>query len=169
MRDDSPESRSAAARSAVEAARDVWRQCGHLPEPTFKVVLEILRAAPRGASAQAEPGFYVLADGTGVKVRANRAGTGTYALVWGGTSWDYAPGLGRRLAGMEPMSAEHAARLGLASGRCVNCCRTLGGGTLTAKVAAVIGYGETCAENNGWSFPKGAATQRALLAEEDVR
>lgn len=161
---DSKEFHSTAARSSVEAARAIWRSEGYLPEAVFKVALDYLKAAPRKAQPKAEPGYYVTADGTAVKVQSNKAGTGTYALVWSGSSWDYAPGLGRTLAGMVPMTAEDAARLGLASGRCINCCRTLGGASLTAKVAALVGYGEICADNNGWAFPKGAATQRAYLA-----
>jgi hypothetical protein len=163
---DSPSAHSTSARVAVEASRELFRQHGFVPFDAAKLVIEYLKAAPRKASdrAQAEPGFYVLADGTGVKVQANRAGTGTYALVWGGTSWDYAPGLGRRLAGMTPMTGEQAAVLGLASGRCIACSKVLGGESLSARVAAVVGYGETCAANNGWAFPKGASDQRAFLA-----
>jgi hypothetical protein len=131
-------------------------------------MIDGLFTMPRKAQAdapKAEPGFYVAADGTPVKVQANKAGTGTYALTFSGRSWDYAPGLGRHFAGMQPMTAEEAARIGLASGRCIACCKVLGGDTLTAKVAAVVGYGEICASKHGWAFPKGAATQRAFLAE----
>ena len=67
------------------------------------------------------------------------------------------------------MTGEQAAALGLASGRCIVCCRTLGGASLTAKVAATIGYGEICAGHNGWSFPKGAVAQRAYLADQKVK
>jgi hypothetical protein len=63
------------------------------------------------------------------------------------------------------MTAEAAARIGLASGHCVSCAKPLGGATLTARVAALVGYGEICAGNHGWPFPKGAAAQRARLAE----
>lgn len=115
------------------------------------------------APATATPGFYVR-GAEAYKVQANKAGTGTYALRWSGSSWEYAPGVGRTLADLTPMTAEDAARLGLASGRCINCCRTLGGASLSAQVSAVIGYGETCAGNNGWPYPTGAAAQRAYLA-----
>jgi len=129
---------------------------------TASQVLDALMGLPN-KHAQVEPGYYVAADGTAVKVQPNKAGTGVYGLVFSGRSWDYAPGVARHFAGMTPMTAEEAARVGLASGRCIACCKVLGGETLTAKVAAVVGYGETCASKNGWAFPKGAAAQRALL------
>jgi hypothetical protein len=126
--------------------------------------IDALFALPRLDLPSAEPGYY-LRGGEAVKVQANKAGTGTYAKVWTGTKWEYAPGVGKTLAGLTPMTAEAAARIGLASGHCIACAKPLGGKTLTAKVAALVGYGETCAANEGWPFPKGAAAQRARLAE----
>jgi len=125
--------------------------------------LKVLPYKAAAASKKAEPGFYVL-DEKAYKVQQNKAKTSTYALAWSGSSWEYAPGMGRRLADLVPMTAEQAALLGLASGRCIACCRALGGATLTAKVAAVVGYGEICATREGWAFPKGAAAQRERLA-----
>lgn len=122
------------------------------------------KAVDTVSAAEATPGYYVR-GGDAFKVQANKAGTHTYALVWSGSSWDYAPGVGRNLAGLVPMTAEQAASIGLAAGRCIECCRTLGGTTVTAKAAALIGYGEICASRNGWAFPKGAAAQRAFVAE----
>lgn len=124
-----------------------------------------LLALPSAAvAAEAEAGFYTR-DGQAFKVQTNKAGTHTYALVWSGSSWDYQPGAGRSLAGLVPMTGEEAAALGLASGRCINCCRVLGGESLSAKVSALIGYGETCATHNGWAYPKGTAAQRAYIEE----
>jgi hypothetical protein len=129
-------------------------------------VIEALKALPYAQKrAQAEPGFYVAADGTAVKVQSNKAKTGTYGLVWSGSSWDYAPGVAQHFAGMAPMTGEQAAKMGLASGRCIACAKVLGGETLTAKVSAVVGYGEICAGHHGWAYPKGAAAQRAYLAD----
>lgn len=116
------------------------------------------------APALAAPGFYVRGD-EAYKVQENQAKTATYALRWSGSGWEYAPGVGKTLADLTPMTAEQAAHLGLASGRCINCCRTLGGESLSAKVSAVIGYGETCASKHGWPYPTGAKAQRAYLAE----
>jgi hypothetical protein len=127
------------------------------------MVIEYLKSLPYKAGEQPKPGFYVMADGTAVKVQQNKAKTGAYGLVWSGSSWDYAPGVGRTVVGLTPMTAEQAAAAGLASGRCIACAKTLGGETLTAKVAAVIGYGEICANRHGWTFPKGAAAQRVFL------
>jgi len=133
--------------------------------------------ADRDAAAlntPAEVGFYVK-DGEAFRVVANKAGTSTYAKRftvtrdWDGSaraSWEYAPGVGRSLAaeGLVPMTAADAARIGLSHNICINCCRTLGGQTLSAHVSALIGYGEICATNNGWPYPKGAAAQRAFIA-----
>lgn len=141
-------------------------------EATFaeaKAVITILMTAKRKQGddgGQAEPGFYVQADGTAIQVVMNRAGTNTYAKRWTGTRWDYAPGVGKTLAGLEPMTGEVAARMGLASGRCIACAKVLGGETLSAKVSALVGYGETCAAKHGWTYPKGVAAQREFLGEE---
>lgn len=130
-------------------------------------VIDTLKTLPYKARKQAEPGFYVLGD-KAFKVQSNKAGTGTYALVWAGSSWEYDRGAARHLADLVPMTAEDAAKIGLASGRCIACCRVLGGASLTSRVAAVVGYGEICAGHNGWSFPKGAAAQRAFLTGNGV-
>lgn len=130
---------------------------------TASAVITYLKTLPYKARKQAEPGFYVLGD-QAFKVQMNKAKTGSYALMWGGSSWDYAPGSARFLADLVPMTAQQAAHLGLASGKCIACLRTLGGESLTAQVSAVIGYGEICAGHNGWDYPKGAADQRAFLA-----
>jgi hypothetical protein len=127
-------------------------------------------STPTDAKVRAEEGFYVRGDDV-FKVKWNKARTGTYALrfvVSGGKArFDYAPGVGRSLAeeGLVPMTAADAARIGLHHGFCVNCCAELGGATLSANVSAAIGYGETCAKRNGWYYPKGAAAQRAYIAE----
>lgn len=127
-------------------------------------VISDLKGLPYKAThrQQAEPGYYVRGD-EAFKVQQNKAKTSTYALSWTGSSWEYAPGVGRTLADLTPMTAEDAAKIGLASGRCINCCRVLGGESLTSRVAAVVGYGEICATKNDWPFPKGAATQRVYL------
>lgn len=117
---------------------------------------------------EAKPGYYTL-NGEAIKVQSNKAGTHTYALVWTGTRWDYRPGKVQHLRNLRPMSAEEAAALGLASGRCINCCKVLGGETLSAKVSALIGYGETCADHNGWHYPKGVKAQRAYVEARTER
>ena len=150
----------------LDAARAAYR-AGTFTTTAASSLIERLFASRRkdadAPAANAEPGFYMRGD-QAIKVQSNKAKTGTYALTWTGHSWEYAPGVGRTLAGLTPMTAAQAAALGLASGRCINCCRTLGGESLSAKVSAVIGYGETCANNNAWSYPKGAKAQREFLA-----
>lgn len=127
-------------------------------------VIGVLLSEPKADTEEAKPGYYVR-DGKAFKVQTNKAGTHTYALVWSGTRWDYDPGTAKNLVGLVPMTGEQAAAIGLASGRCINCSAVLGGESLSAKVAALIGYGETCAHNNGWRFPKGVAAQRAYIAQ----
>ena len=152
-----------ALTTRVEAARTLAVR-GMLSKQAASDLIGDLKVLPyREGRAAAEPGFYVQGE-RAFKVQANKAGTSTYALEWTGSSWEYAPGVGRTLADLTPMTAEQAALLGLASGHCIACCRSLGGKTLSAQVAAVVGYGEICADNHGWPFPKGAAAQRERLA-----
>jgi hypothetical protein len=129
--------------------------------------------APPKVYAQPDLGYYVRKDGAAIKVveskRVNPDGTRRhYGLVFTPhegkrPSWDYVKGAGLSVADLVPMSAHDAALLGLAHGHCINCCAPLGGKTLSSLVAARIGYGETCAANNGWPFPRGAAAQRDFL------
>lgn len=121
--------------------------------------------------AKAAPGYYVRADGTAICVVENKSRTRTYgkALTFpahgGRPSWDYRPGLGISVAELVPMTAQDAAALGLSHGYCIKCCAQLGGETLSAAISALVGYGETCAKNLGWPYPKGVKAQRAYLAE----
>lgn len=132
--------------------------------------IDRLRAAPRvAARAAVTPGYYMTATGEAFHVVTNKAGTGTYAkrlVTHEGErpSWDYAPGAVAALGALTPMTGADAARLGLSSGHCIKCLAPLGGTTLSARVAALVGYGEVCAQNQGWPFPKGAAAQRAALS-----
>lgn len=131
--------------------------------------------APVAPSAIPALGYYVTADGRGVKVveskRLDDAGNPRrYGLVFTPhppkrPSWDYVKGAGFSVAALVPMTASDAASLGLSHGHCINCCAPLGGETLSAAVSALIGYGETCAKNNAWPYPKGVAAQRAFVAE----
>jgi len=127
--------------------------------------------APRAAAKNAEPGYYVAADGRAVVVVAGKRNPErtygkvlTYPSDGSRPSWVYTPGAGYSVAALTPMTASDAAAMGLAHGYCIRCCAELGGKTLSAQVAALIGYGETCAGHMGWPFPKGVAAQRARLA-----
>lgn len=124
-------------------------------------------------------GYYVRNDGAAIKVVESKrddeehGGKRHYGLVFTphGTghrpTWDFVKGAGISVADMVPMTAEVAGTLGLSHGHCINCCAPLGGTTLTATVSALIGYGETCAGNNGWPYPKGVKAQRAYVFERD--
>lgn len=151
----------------VESARDMV-MAGTFSTRAASGLIDLLKAQPfqegsEPKGGEAKPGYYVRGD-LAFRVQTNKAGTHTYAMLWSGHSWDYAPGQSRSLADLTPMTGAEAAALGLASGRCIHCCATLGGASLTAKVAALVGYGEICASRNGWPFPKGAAAQRAFVA-----
>ena len=130
-------------------------------------------AAPAAPAKNAEPGYYVRpADGKAVVVVASKRNPErTYGKVLNfpadgsRPSWDYTPGAGYTVADLKPMTAADAAALGLSHGYCVKCCAPLGGETLSAAVSALIGYGETCAKNMGWAYPKGVVAQRAFIAE----
>lgn len=84
---------------------------------------------PRGRSGP-EPGYYVHDDEMYVVVRT-KDGKRTYAKQLtknpdtGRWSWEYAPGAGRKMAHMTPMSVDEAAKFGHLHGVCAICCRPL--------------------------------------------
>jgi hypothetical protein len=129
--------------------------------------------APVERPANAAPGYYVRpADGKAVVVvQSKKNADRTYGKVLNfpadgsRPSWDYTPGAGFSVADLRPMTAADAGALGLAHGYCIKCCANLGGETLSAQISALIGYGETCAKNRGWFYPKGVKAQRAYMAE----
>jgi hypothetical protein len=140
--------------------------------------------APKAKATPAAPpalGYYVTADGKAIKVveakRVQPDGSRRrYGLVftppaYAGKrpSWEYVRGAGYSVADLVPMTATDAAQIGLAHGHCIECCAPLGPKdpakpSTSALVSALIGYGEKCAANNGWPYPKGVAAQRAYLA-----
>ena len=131
--------------------------------------------APKALPAQPALGYYVRKDGAAIKVvegRKNADGTrrryGKVLTPRPGRrpTWAYVPGAGYSVADLRPMDAADAAGIGLALGHCIECCAPLGGETLAAQCSAIVGYGATCAANNGWPFPKGVAAQRALVARK---
>jgi hypothetical protein len=150
----------------TKSAAGKWETRHRLPCPPPRV----RSAAARAAAPQPELGYYVRADGAAIKVVENRAKTRRYGVVFTPhagkrPTWDYVRGAGYSVADLTPMTAADAAAMGLAHGHCINCCAPLGGETLSAQVSALIGYGETCAGNNGWPYPKGVKAQRAFIAE----
>lgn len=93
--------------------------------------------------AAATPGYYRRGDEV-YEVVANKSGTGTYAkilVVDGGRGrWEYAPGVGRTLAVLEPLTVEEAGRIGRRFGVCMICGRTL-----TNPESIEAGIGPICA------------------------
>lgn len=109
--------------------------------------------AKEGAPAKAQPGYYTTAQGEVFVVVTNKAKTSTYAkrLVFteaaNGSmrpSWEYAPGLGRTLAGTEPLTADAAGALGHLHGFCIICCKAL-----TDPKSVQAGIGPVCVKRLG--------------------
>lgn len=105
---------------------------------------------PRGEMAK--PGYYVSGQKYLVVV-SNRAGTATYAKELQVTKepgrrakarWVYAPGEGRNVAHLTPMTLEQAAKFGHLHGVCFVCCRAL-----TDPESVKRGIGPVCATKFG--------------------
>lgn len=103
---------------------------------------------PLPESEKAKPGYYVreeAGDREFIVVVENKAKTSTYAkrLTQYGTkwTWEYAPGVGRTLAGMAPLTIEEAAKFGHLHGVCVVCAKEL-----TNPKSVQAGIGPVCAK-----------------------
>jgi hypothetical protein len=122
-----------------------------IPARQASALIDTLRMAPYAskgeATAKATPGYYVQGDDVYVVVE-NKAKTSTYAkrmVVTGNTGrWEYAPGVGRTLAGLEPLTVARAATLGRLHGVCMVCGRTL-----TDPESVERGIGPVCAGRLG--------------------
>lgn len=58
------------------------------------------------------------------------------------------------------LTAEKAREYGLLYGMCVNCARDL-----TKEESIHVGYGQTCARNNGWTYPTKKEFKALLVAD----
>lgn len=125
-----------------------------LAEATTKTassLIDLLMAQPSkplADSEKAKPGYYVReADGSRefIVVVENKAKTSTYAkrLTQYGTkwTWEYAPGVGRTLAGLEPLTVTEAAKFGHLHGVCLVCAKEL-----TNPKSVQAGIGPVCAK-----------------------
>ncbi len=115
-----------------------------------KAKQEARKNAPVEKREAAQDGYYVHGD-TFVCVKWNRAGTGQYATVWDGSSWEYDGRESRKLVAdvkagkLSPMTPEDAKRFGDLYGTCFKCSRTL-----TDPESIAQGYGPVCAGRMGW-------------------
>ncbi len=115
-----------------------------------KAKQEARKNAPAAKQESAKDGYYVHGD-TFVCVKWNRAGTGQYATVWDGSSWEYDGRESRKLVAdvkagkLSPMTPEDAKRFGDLYGTCFKCSRTL-----TDPESIAQGYGPVCAGRMGW-------------------
>ena len=119
----------------------------------LKNELSELRRNARTTEAKANPaqdGYYVHGD-TFVCVKWNRAGTGQYATVWNGGTWEYDGRESRKLVAdvkagkLTLMTPDDAKRFGDLYGVCFKCSRTL-----TDPESIAQGYGPVCAGKMGW-------------------
>lgn len=124
-------------------------------------------------AAELKDGVYRTDDGMIVRVYHTVHGAnqqvGAALRTWdnGDGTWghelDY---LGK--AGLRGLTVEHhlpeeeARRLGMLYGFCVNCAREL-----TRDESQYVGYGPTCAENNGWWYPSKAELRELTKTTED--
>lgn len=111
-------------------------------------------AKPRPEKKNAAPGYYVRNSTDGEQeflvVIENRAKTNTYAkrlTVTRGADgrkkarWEYAKGLGFKVADMSPMTLAQAAQFGHLHGVCLVCCKQL-----TDPESVKRGIGPVCAK-----------------------
>lgn len=116
-----------------------------------KAKQEARKDAPATAKREAaQDGYYVHGD-TFVCVKWNRAGTGQYATVWNGGTWEYDGRESRKLVAdvkagkLTLMTPDDAKRFGDLYGVCFKCSRTL-----TDPESIAQGYGPVCAGKMGW-------------------
>ena len=113
-----------------------------LSKASASVLIGKLLDAPKPSAPAPTPGYYVAKDEVFVVVE-NKAKTGTYAkrmaVTDGRGKWVYAPGVGKTLAGLSPLTVEVAAALGRQYGICVICGRTL-----SDPVSVERGIGPIC-------------------------
>ena len=110
-------------------------------------LISLIKDCPRRADAPvapaAEAGFYLL-DGTVYRVQPSKSTGNLYAKIlvsreYGSGSWEYAPGMVRKLANAEKLTLEVAANMGHAFGICMVCGRTL-----TDPKSVEAGIGPVC-------------------------
>lgn len=131
--------------SHVKACSDVEQHIRTIGTPreaeSFKALVAPAPERPKPQPVT-EPGVYF--DGEHYyKVVQNQSGTRLYAKIWDG-AWEYAPGALFSLTADQRVNADQAAKFGKLWGQCVFCSRLL-----TDERSVAVGYGPTCATNNG--------------------
>ena len=145
--------RDAAGFDPILTARVDEARIGSLPMREVDALLASIKSVPRKPLAEAEkakPGYFVTDAGDVIVVVSNKAKTGTYAKMLKFSvgeagrktaRWEYAPGVGRTLAGIAPLTVAEAARLGHHHGFCVICAKAL-----TDPASVERGIGPVCAK-----------------------
>lgn len=98
---------------------------------------------PPPVQAELSEGIWTGSDGSTIMVyltKNNRLG----AKVFNGTRFEYTKGATTLARNGHKMTADEAAAFGHATGKCVFCRHEL-----TDERSVTVGYGPTCAENNG--------------------
>ena len=124
----------------------VWIEAGLCTKGFISSQIEEYKSKPYRPTVGAEPGYYVSPDDDKFYVVVqNKAKTNTYAKVltkvgnkW---TWEYAPGMGRKLASMTPMIIDVAAAWGHLHGQWLVCLRPL-----TDPESVKAGLGPVCAK-----------------------
>lgn len=81
------------------------------------------------------------------KVQTSKTSGKRYALRWNGKKWVFASGAIYKLTEGNKLTAEQATKWGHKTGSCINCHKPL-----FVSRSVELGYGPTCAEQNGWPY-----------------
>lgn len=127
-----------------DAVFAVWDEAGVLTKGFVSARIEEYKALPKREVKSAQPGYYSL-DGEFYVVVKTKDGARTYAKrltksEGGKFSWEYAPGLGAKMASMVPMTEAQAGEWGHLHGHCMICLRPL-----TDPSSVQNGIGPVCA------------------------
>jgi hypothetical protein len=121
---------------------------GRVSGPECSRVIDWLKTLPEAAAAAAlVPGIYQVGDDV-YKVQRSRQSGRLYAQKHTGAGFDYDAGRGM-IGVLRPehlMTTVQARVFGQRFGMCVN------GHPLSDRTSRYFGYGETCANNNGWTY-----------------
>jgi hypothetical protein len=141
----------ATARNVIDAYKDRPRVVQAAPvEPKAPAAPKAAPVAPKvDEDAVTEAGIYQVGDDV-YKVQKSRQSGRLYAqkLVDGRFDYDAGWGAMRFLRASHRMTTEQAAAFGQRFGMCVN------GHPLSDRTSRYFGYGESCANRNGWTYDK---------------
>jgi hypothetical protein len=138
----------AMARNVIDTYKD-WPRTREAAAKVAPVAPRPAQAAPKPAPAELVPGIYQVGDDI-YKVQKSRQSGRLYAQKLVDGRWDYDAGWGamKLLRAEHLMTTEQARSFGQRFGMCVN------GHPLSDRTSRYFGYGECCANKNGWTYDK---------------